>query len=178
VRLHCAGTPQAPAAIRISGPWLFDGYFTGTGFEPRTGTEFDTGDIGFLVDGQAYVLGRAGDVISTGGRNLFAEDIEAVAAAAGRPWTVGAATFRLAGSSTRFGLCVESGTRDMPDPHGLARAVRAAVSAELGTRVEPILVVIPGTIPRTTSGKVQRAQTREAYTAGAIPRRRILAELA
>jgi len=176
-RVYCDGTPADPAPIRLGGAWLFDGYFTEHGYEARTGAEFDTGDIGFLDGGHAYVLGRSGDVVSTGGRNLYAEDIESVAVAAGRPWTVSCAAFRLAGSHQRFGLFVEAASRDLADPRGLARTIRAAVSAELGTRVDPVLVVMPGTIPRTTSGKVQRAQCREAYAAGTVARRRILAVL-
>jgi len=175
--VHCAGTPEAPGDLAISGPWLFDGYYTGAGFQPRTGPRFATGDAGFVVDGEVYVLGRTGEVVSTGGRNLFAEDVEVVASQAGKPWTSGCAAFKLDHGDRQFGLCVESSTRDLPDPAGLARSVRAAVTAALGTRVDPVLVVIPGTIPRTTSGKVQRARCRDEYRSGRFTGRRVLAEL-
>jgi fatty-acyl-CoA synthase len=174
---HCTGTPQAPANLHIGGRWLFDGYQTAAGFQPRTGEVFDTGDAGFLVEGETFVLGRSGDVVSHGGRNLFAEDVEAVALQAGKPWTHSCAAFKVDHGDQRFGLCVEAGTRDLPDSVGLAKAVRSAVAAALDTRVEPVLVVIPGSIPRTTSGKVQRGRCREAYLSGGLAGRKVLAEL-
>jgi fatty-acyl-CoA synthase len=177
--LRCDGSAAAPAELRVGGRWLFDGYYTGTGFVPRAGAELATGDVGFLDGGQAYVLGRRSEVISVGGRNIFAEDIEVIAAQAGRPWVQGCAAFKLAAAGQRFGLCVEAGPRDVPDATMLAKNIRAAVSAELGTRVEPLLVVIPGAIPRTTSGKVQRGQCRAVYQSGALAAgaRKVIAEL-
>ncbi|MGA8112688.1 MAG: AMP-binding protein [Actinocatenispora sp.] len=171
------GTPADPADLRVAGPWLFDGYFTTDGFQRRTGDEFSTGDAGFVQDGEVFVLGRADEVISTGGRNLFAEDVEAVALQAGKPWASTCAAFKLNTGDQRFGLCVETVGRDVPDPVGLARTVRSAVSSALSTRVEPLLVVIPGAIPRTTSGKVRRGACRVELQEGRISGRRVLAEL-
>jgi len=164
--LACDGTPAAPAGLRLAGQWLFDGYYTADGFQPRTGAEFATGDVGFLLDGEAYVLGRQNEVISAGGRNIFAEDVEAAALHAAKPWAQGCAAFKLATGGQRFGLCVEIGLKDSARAADLAKAVRSAVSGELGTRVAPLLVVIPGAIPRTTSGKVQRGLCRSLYQSG------------
>ncbi len=175
--MHSDGTPNSPADLRISGPWLFEGYYTATGFQRRTGEQFSTGDAGFLHDGEAFVLGRTDEVISTGGRNLFAEDVEAVALQAGKPLTHSCAAFKLSTTDQRFGLCVEASSRSIEDPAALARTVRSAVSATLNTRVEPLLVVIPGTIPRTTSGKVRRGQCRVDVREGRISGRKILTEL-
>lgn len=177
--LACDGSPEAPAGIRLGGPWLFDGYHTEDGFQPRAGEEFGTGDLGFILDGDVYVLGRDSDVISAGGRNVFAEDVEAAALRAGKPLAVSCAAFKLDASRQRFGLCVEVGTRDAPGIMDLARAVRSAISAELGTRVEPVLILPAGSIPRTTSGKVQRGRCRSGYLSGELGAggRRILAEL-
>ncbi|MGA8116909.1 MAG: AMP-binding protein [Actinocatenispora sp.] len=175
--IRSEGTAEDPADLRIAGPWLFDGYYTADGFQPRTGDEFSTGDAGFVQDGEVFVLGRADEVISTGGRNLFAEDVEAVALQAGRPWAGTCAAFKLSTGDQRFGLCVETAGRDVPDPVGLARTVRSAVSSALSTRVEPLFVVIPGAIPRTTSGKVRRGACRVELQEGRISGRRVMAEL-
>jgi fatty-acyl-CoA synthase len=166
--LACDGTPAEPAGLRLAGRWLFDGYYTAEGFQPRTGEEFPTGDVGFVLDGEAYVLGRESEVISAGGRNIFAEDVEVAALYAGKPWAQGCAAFKLATDGQRFGLCVEIGLSDSARAPELARTIRSAVSGELGTRVAPLLMVIPGAIPRTTSGKVQRSLCRSLYQSGQL----------
>jgi fatty-acyl-CoA synthase len=177
--ISCDGTAASPAGLRLGGPWLFSGYHTENGFEPRTGSEFETGDLGFVIDGDAFVLGRDSDVISVGGRNVFAEDVETVALRTGKPLAISCAAFTMETAGQRFGLCVEIGQRNAPGLTELARNVRSAISAELGTRVEPLVLVLPGAIPRTTSGKVQRGRCRTAYTSGELAAggRRILAEL-
>jgi fatty-acyl-CoA synthase len=175
--LACAGRPGSPAELRVTGRWLYDGYYTAAGFAPRAGADLATGDIGFIADGQAFVLGRDSEVISAGGRNLFAEDVEVTASQAAKQQVRGCAAFKPDAASQRFGMWVEASVRDAPEGAALARAIRSAVSAELGTRVEPLLVVVPGTIPRTSSGKVQRGRCRAALAAGELPGRKVIAEI-
>lgn len=171
------GPGTDPSPVLVGGRWLFDGYWTADGFEPRIGESFDTGDGGFVHDGQLFVLGRRSDVVSVAGHNVFAEDVEAVAlAAAGTPGQA-AAAFTWEAGGDRFGLVIEVGPRQVDDVERLARAVRAAVAETLGTRLAALAVVRPGVIPRTTSGKVQRGACRDAYRSGAVPARRLLAEL-
>lgn len=171
------GPGTDPSPVLVGGRWLFDGYWTAGGFEPRTEETFDTGDGGFVHDGQLFVLGRRSDVVQVAGHNVFAEDVEAVAlAAAGKPGQAAAAFVWEAGGD-RFGLVLEVGPRQVDDVERLAREVRAAVAETLGTRLAALALVRPGVIPRTTSGKVQRGACRDAYRSGAVPPRRLLAEL-
>ena len=167
-----------PSRLRLRSRWLFDGYHTEDGFRRRNGEDFDTGDSGFVHEGEVYVLGREADVVSVAGHNVFAEDVESVALRAGRPVVAACAAFRPTPDGSRFGLIMESVDRDRSAAGELGRAVRSAVVRALGTRPEPVLVVRPGTIPRTTSGKVRRGLCRQTYLDGAIPARRVLAELA
>lgn len=176
VTVH-TGPGTDPSPVLVGGRWLFDGYWTAAGFEPRTGDTFDTGDGGFEHDGQLFVLGRRADVVQVAGHNVFAEDVESVAlAAAGAP-AQSAAAFTWETGGDRFGLMLEVAPRQVEDAGALARHVRAAVADALGTRLAALAVVRPGVIPRTTSGKVQRGACREAYRSGAVPPRRLLAEL-
>ncbi|MGQ0841966.1 AMP-binding protein [Actinokineospora sp.] len=159
-----------PGTLHLDGDWLFDGYWTADGFLPRTTTPFDTNDASFLHDGELYVLGRHSDVASIGGHNVFAEDVEAVAIpAAGLPG-VGCAAFKYdSGAGERFGVVIEivRDARDLaPD---IAKSVRSAISAALGTRVAPLVVARAGIIPRTTSGKPQRGPLRTACLSGTLP---------
>ncbi|WP_433337815.1 AMP-binding protein [Spirillospora sp. CA-294931] len=169
--------PDAPGPIMLRGDWLFDGYHSGAGFEAfRPGDWFDTGDQGFVHEDELYVLGRRGEVVTVAGRNVFAEDVEAVAHQAGGRLVRCCAAFRDPGASGRFGLMVEADPRLVKGEEAareLARAVHAQVAESLGTRPAPVLVVRLGAIPRTTSGKVQRDLCRSLHRDGLIGRRLI-----
>lgn len=170
-----------PGPVQLGGDWLFDGYHTKEGFEPVARDEwFDTGDAGFVHDGELYVLGRRDEVLTMAGRNIFAEDVEAVAHEASGPLVRTCAAFRNQAATGRFGLVAEADprlVRDLDAASELARRIRASVAEVLGTRLAPVLVTRLGVIPRTTSGKVQRAQCRSLLSSGEIGKR-LLAELA
>jgi acyl-CoA synthetase (AMP-forming)/AMP-acid ligase II len=168
-----AAAPDGPPAgpIQLAGDWIFDGYHTADGFTPTTpGSWYDTGDDGFIHDGELYVLGRRGEVVHAAGRNIFAEDIEAAVYDASGHGVKVCAAFRL-GAQQQFGLMIEIPGKPADSPDALAVAMRAAVSAALGVRVHLVLVVRSGTIPRTTSGKVQRGQCRDLHARGELDRR-------
>ncbi|TDD75665.1 hypothetical protein E1293_28220 [Actinomadura darangshiensis] len=174
------GAASEGAPIHIAGESLFSGYQTGTGFTPREGEWHDTGDSGFVHDGDLYVLGRRAEIITTGGRNVFAEDVEMIAHAAGGDRLRGCAAFRAPGARDRFAMYAEAdrATAGSPDEAlALARLIRAEVSRTLRTRLTFVRIVRRGTIPRTTSGKVRRAHCRDLYGSDALGRRTV-AELA
>jgi fatty-acyl-CoA synthase len=171
---------SAPRPIHVRGPWLFSGYHTADGFEPVSGDWFDTGDAGFVHDGELYVLGRRSEVLSMAGRNVFAEDVESVTHEACGSMIQACAAFRNPVVADRFGLLAEANPRMVRDSDAgleLARRIQAAVNEILGTRLTPVLVARLGAIPRTTSGKVQRHRCRSFYYNGEAARR-LIAELA
>ncbi|MGD0603360.1 MAG: AMP-binding protein [Streptosporangiaceae bacterium] len=170
------GPPAGP--ISISGPCLFDGYNTVAGFVPQlVDSWFDTGDAGFIDEGELHVMGRRAETVSVAGHNVFAEDIEAVVHEKGRPSVRACAAFRLKESDQKFGLMIEINPRAIgstTDIASFAADLRATVIAALGVRVTVLLIVRLGTIPRTTSGKVQRAECRELLSSAVISRRIII----
>ncbi|WP_113699109.1 AMP-binding protein [Nonomuraea lactucae] len=175
VRLR-AETGGEPAPIHLAGDWLFEGYQTAEGFVPRQGEWWDTGDAGFVHDGELYVLGRRDEVITLAGRNIFAEDVEAVGHDVGGPRVGACAVFRDSIDSGRFSMLAEVDHALVTSPDeatALARQIRSAVTDTLGTRLTSIRIVRRGTIPRTTSGKVQRAQCRALHSDGQLDRRTV-----
>jgi acyl-CoA synthetase (AMP-forming)/AMP-acid ligase II len=177
----CVGQPLAgmsvkatagpvPGPIHIRGDWLFDGYFTVDGYIPTpAGDWFDTGDEGWIHDGGLYVHGRRAEVIAVAGRNVFAEDLEAAVYDA-EVGNVGAcAAFRVGEGGNQFGLMIEVPTRPRRSPaeiEALGRRARAAASAAAGVRVDAVMLVRSGAIPKTTSGKVQRGRCRHLAADG------------
>jgi acyl-CoA synthetase (AMP-forming)/AMP-acid ligase II len=134
--------------IAVSGEWLAAGY-AGKEFT-SLGARHSTGDMGFTLEGELYVVGRAGDSIKVQGRWLFAENVQAIAAAASpKPQRTVALLGSLSGQNTAV-VIVEDCTAEE------ASAVGRAVAAKLpGLRVT-VLLVPHGTLRRTTSGKPRR----------------------
>ncbi|HZM83511.1 MAG TPA: AMP-binding protein [Candidatus Limnocylindrales bacterium] len=165
VRIAAADGSE-PAPMRLGGSWLFEGYCTATGFEPTAGDWFDTGDAGFTHDGELYVLGRMAEVINFAGRNVFAEDVESVALRVESASVQGVAAFRTTSDHNRFSIVIELNHLERPDATQIGHRIRDAVLKSLGVRISPVVLTKQGTIPRTTSGKAQRARCRIAYEAG------------
>lgn len=125
-----------------------------------------TGDLGFLADGELYLAGRLKDLIIVGGRNLHPEDLEAVAQSAHPALADGAAlAFGVeAQAGEAVVLLVEvRGRPDAPAVAAIVEAVRATVAAEFEVEVAEVVVLRGGVLPRTSSGKPQRALARERY---------------
>ncbi|MGI5460884.1 fatty acyl-AMP ligase [Streptomyces sp. CA-249302] len=139
--------------------------------EDAPGDWLRTGDLGTVLDGQLIVTGRLKDLIVVDGRNHYPQDVEATAQEAHLAVRRDRlAAFGVPGDSGEEVVVVAEHVRtaslseiDVPD---LARAVRAAVSSRHGLRLAAVVLVPPGAVPRTTSGKVSRALTREWYLAG------------
>ncbi|CAM5632554.1 fatty acyl-AMP ligase [Streptomyces aurantiogriseus] len=170
--------------IWVQGPNVGRGYWNQEGATRRVfgaaladagagpGGWLRTGDLGTVLDGQLLVTGRLKDLIVVDGRNHYPQDVEVTAQDAHPAVRRDRlAAFAVAGGSGERVVVVAEHVRtttlaeiDLPD---LVRAVRAAVSARHGLRLADVVVVPPGTVPRTSSGKVSRALTRERYLAGA-----------
>lgn len=141
-----------------------------------------TSDLGFLYEGELYVLGRLDDVIVLRGRNYYPQDIELTAQRshpALEPGRVAAFSYQR-GEETVVAVAAETSRRvRIAAPHtageGPARgqidgtevvqAVRAAVSADHQIHVERVVLLHAAGLPRTTSGKVRRRRCRELFLA-------------
>ncbi|GAA2552760.1 fatty acyl-AMP ligase [Winogradskya consettensis] len=129
-----------------------------------------TGDLGFLHEGELFVVGRHRDVIHHRGRRLFPQDIEhTVEFAAPGLFPACAAAF---GTDPDAGLVIVlevNGRVVRETPADVLRdLVRTAVENRHGVPVTDVLLIRRGTLPRTTSGKVQRRACRDAYLDGEL----------
>ena len=138
-----------------------------------------TGDEGFLENGRLFVAGRLKDLIIVGGKNYYPEDIEVAAQEANRdairPGCVAAfADAENDASEEERVVCVFEVRRNAAarlDAAGfevLAEAVARAVGVASGLRPHRLVVIPERTIPKTTSGKVQRRQTRAKVADGTL----------
>lgn len=132
-----------------------------------------TGDLGYLRDGQLYVTGRLKDLVILYGRKYVPQDIEAAAGAghAGLRQDGGAA-FSVTVDGTERLVIVHELERvwvRRAEQHGeIVTALRRAVSAAQAIQVDDVVLIRPGALPRTSSGKVRRGQCRLDYLSGAL----------
>jgi acyl-CoA synthetase (AMP-forming)/AMP-acid ligase II len=147
------GRPEATARVLVDG-WL------------------DTGDLGFLDSGELYLVGRAKDVLIVRGQNHAPEEVERAvdAVAAARRGCAAALSHRPDGEPTdRLLLVVEhrrgAGASDRIE---LSRRAREAVLGATGLALDEVVVVAPGTLPRTSSGKIRRGETLARHLAGEL----------
>ncbi|GAJ84919.1 putative acyl-CoA synthase [Nocardia brasiliensis NBRC 14402] len=125
-----------------------------------------TGDLGYLADGELFVTGRVKDLLILNGRNIDPQRVEWVAetVAGVRAGGVVACT-RPGSGSEELVVVAECRTAETTE---IPAALREAVAAALGIPVHDVVTVAPGTVPRTTSGKPRRQETRRRYLEGAL----------
>ncbi len=153
--------------VLVRSPALMDGYLGRTEATRATFREgwLDTGDLGFLHEGELYLTSRAKDVVILRGRNHSPAEIEqAIDRVPGARIGCSVAVSRQPenGPTEQLLLFVEH-RREAPEEQvrKLPEECRAAVVAATGLRADEVVVLSPGTLPRTSSGKLRR---REALT--------------
>ncbi|GAB2746110.1 fatty acyl-AMP ligase [Amycolatopsis magusensis] len=154
--------------IRLRGPAVTPGYFTVDGPLETQDAEgwIDTGDLGYLVDGQIVICGRRKDVIIMGGRNIYPTDIERAATSVEGVRLGNAVAVRLDAGSRRerFAVVLESKLAgNEEEERRVAKEVAARVRDAVDVRPFAVLVLPAGSLPKTPSGKVKRAATATRY---------------
>jgi len=155
--------------LRITGNSLTSGYYE----NPEATAELirdgwlHTGDLAYTIDGQLVVCGRIKDVIIIGGRNVYPQDIEKVA---GEVEGVRAGNVIAFGTEGRHGaqnivVVAEARTDDLA---GLRKEITRHVADAIGEPPKEIVLVQPGTVPKTSSGKLQRSACKAQHAAGEL----------
>lgn len=155
--------------IVFRGPSLAGGYFengeaTANTFRPDG---LRTGDLGYLAGGEIFVTGRKKDLIILNGRNYDPQSIEWVAAEVQGVRRGNVVAFSRAGTSTEE-LVVVAEVSNGADVEAVAAEVRRCLREELSLNPADVLLCRPGTLPKTTSGKLQRARASQQYVAGTL----------
>ncbi len=152
------------------GPSVTPGYFQNP--EATAATYKDgwlhTGDLGFLKDGQVYVTGRIKDLIIVNGRNVHPQAVEWAAAEVEGVRRGNVVAFGVPGAIGEE-LVVVCETKLDPDEYPrLDEEVRRAVNRELSLMAAAVVFLRPGSLPKTSSGKLQRRKTRTEYLRGSL----------
>lgn len=164
------GSPLAEREVgrlQLRGESVTREYLTTAGPRPTQDADgwLDTGDEGYLADGDVVVCGRRKDVIIMGGRNIYPIDIERAAGLVEgvRPGNVAAVRIDAAGQRREsFAVAVESNRAgDAEAERVLRKEVISRVVDAVGLRPGAVVVLPPATLPKTPSGKLRRAAVRD-----------------
>lgn len=126
-----------------------------------------TGDLAYLLDGELVICGRIKDVIIVGGRNVFPEDIERAVGEIEGVRNGNVIAFGVEGYKGKETVIVVAEVK-AADLARVRDAVHQAALEVSGLPPRDVMLVKPGTLPKTSSGKLQRAKCRESYLANEL----------
>jgi 1-acyl-sn-glycerol-3-phosphate acyltransferase len=135
----------------------------------REGGWLDSGDRAYLADGQIYITGRAKDVIIKAGRNLYPQEIEEIV---GRvPGVRAGCVVAFGAPDARSGterLVVAAEVRSMADAKRIVAEITREVDQAMGAPPDLVELLPPHSIPKTSSGKLRRSDTRMLFINGRL----------
>lgn len=155
--------------LQISGTSVTSGYYK----NPEATAELladgwlHTGDLAYMVDGDLVICGRIKDVIIIGGRNIYPQDIE---------WSVSAVPGVRPGNVIAFGIDGRAGAQQIVvvaehadgEASDVVTGIAETVTREIGVPPMEVVMVAKGTIPKTSSGKLQRSACKAQWSNGAL----------
>ncbi len=153
--------PKATEALLPRGPATAPGEYAWV----------NSGDRAYRADGEIYVTGRVKDIIIKGGRNLYPHEVEELAARADGIRKGCIVAFGLTDEATgteKLVVVAETRERDAARRAALASEVTGLVSGGLGLPPDRVELIPPGSIPKTSSGKLRREGTKQLYLAGTL----------
>lgn len=172
----------AVGEVWIRGPHVARGYWRrpaetaetfGAQLATGDGPFLRTGDLGVVHEGELFVTGRIKDILIIRGANVYPSDIERTVAASHPDLQPDAGVVFGMPAGSEEGVVIVQEVRRQAlrrlDGHAIGEAIRRAVFDEHELTVHGIVLVKPMTVPKTSSGKVQRRACRASYAAGTLP---------
>ena len=157
--------------LQFRGPSATKGYFNAPDktAELVQGDWLESGDLAYASEGELFITGRTKDIVKRAGRNIHPADVEAALSSLPGVAANGAVLFSAPDpvrATERLVIALETTTDDQPGRRALIAAAQELAADHLESAVDDIVLMTPGSIPRTESGKVRRGAVREAYERG------------
>ncbi|MEJ7844032.1 MAG: AMP-binding protein [Acidimicrobiales bacterium] len=162
------GSPRADREVgelQFRGTSVTSGYYArpdATAESFADGGWLRTGDLAYTLAGELVVCGRIKDVIIIGGRNVFPEDVERAVSTLDGVRAGNVIAFGVDGRRGKEGLVVVAETK-VVDTNATRRTVAERIKEAVGLPAKEIVLVAPGTLPKTSSGKLQRSLCKQRY---------------
>ena len=149
--------------VEVRGPSVVPGYFRrpdATSAAFREGGWLRTGDLGYFAEGELVICGRLKDVIIHGGRNIFPTDVERAVDDVEGVRKGNVIAFGIESDRSREGVVVVAEVKSENDLARIRTEIAREVGGSAGIRPREIVLVPPGTLPKTSSGKLRRSLCR------------------
>ncbi|MBD9441274.1 non-ribosomal peptide synthetase [Pseudomonas sp. PDM04] len=169
---------QAVGEVWASGPSIAQGYWrnpeasAGTFVQHQGKTWLRTGDLGFMHEGELFITGRLKDMLIVRGHNLYPQDIEQTVereVEVVRKGRVAAFAVTVDGQES-IGIAAEisRSVQKILPPEALIKAIRQAVAEACQEAPGVVVLLNPGALPKTSSGKLQRSACRSRLDDGSL----------
>ncbi len=155
--------------LALHSPTIFTGYhLIETPAETLHAGWYRTGDLGFLDHGELFITGRKDDLMIIHGKNIYAHDVEFTinqhcAVKPGR--AVAIAPFDPQSGSQALVALIEAETPDPASRIALSQSIKAAINAAYSLALYEVMIIDPGWLVKTTSGKISRKENLARYCA-------------
>lgn len=164
------------------GPSVTSGYFRNeedseglfAGGPPAAEGEYpwvNSGDRAYQAEGEIYITGRVKDIIIKGGRNLYPHEVEELASRVDGVRKGCVVAFGLPGEQTgteKLVIVAESAEESASKRAAISAAINDQVARGLGLPPDRVELIRPGRVPKTSSGKLRRDETKQLYLAGKL----------
>ncbi|MDQ7034630.1 MAG: AMP-binding protein [Anaerolineae bacterium] len=152
--------------IIIRSPYMLTEYYKRPDLSPFRDGCYDSGDMGYIADGEIYIIGRKKDIIINAGKNIYPQDIEAIVhmiegIKTGRVVVFGVPDDRQ--GTELIAVVAEVLTHDADTKHAINRAIRQAVVRQTTITVNYVTLVDAQWLIKTSSGKIARAANRDKW---------------
>ncbi len=163
--------------LQFKGPSSTSGYYRNAAETRKLfqGEWLESGDMAYMAEGEVYLTSRKKDIIIRGGRNIYPHELEeAVGNLAGirKGSTAVFASRKQRDSAERLVVLTESRQRKEEKLQELKRRVHSVALDLLGIPADEVVITPPGTVLKTSSGKIRRAACRQLYESGHIGRKK------
>ena len=161
---------RAEGQLQFRGRSATSGYYrnpAATSELIQEGGWLDSGDLAYWANGEIYITGRAKDVIIKAGRNIYPHEVEEIAGRVAGVRTGCVVAFGAPDERTGTEkLIVAAEVRDMSAAKRIAAEIAQSVSEAMGVPPDTVEPLRPQSIPKTSSGKLRRSETRRLYLEG------------
>ena len=164
---------RAVGELRVKGPSVTAGYFNEPELTAKAfaGGWLRTGDIGYLSEGDIFICGRDKELIIVNGRNYYPQDLEWEASkvkGVRKGNVIAFGTRKPLNDRERVVIAFETAVADEKAVEELASEVRKVVRTATGLTIDDVVPLAAGVLPKTSSGKLKRNETRFLYEDGQL----------
>ena len=165
--------------VQFRGPSVMSGYFRNPDATRAVMHDgwVDSGDLGYWADGELFITGREKDLIIVAGRNIYAQEVEDLVSSVSGIRRGCVAAFGVhdpAAGTERLVIVAETRERSAARRDAIRQEVLGHIVSTIGIPPDAIVIAGPGAVLKTSSGKIRRSATRDAYVTGTLGRARRL----